>query len=55
MSRRNDLQTCSFTTKECWKLYKSILGLTSDHMFPAMIDGGVVINDNEAKAELVVP
>ena len=52
MNRRNDLQTCSFTTKECWKLYKSILGLTSDHMFPAMIDGGVVINDNEAKAEL---
>ena len=32
--------------------YTSILGITSDHMFPAMIDGGVVINDNEAKAEL---
>ena len=46
------LSNCSFTTKECWSLYKSVLGKTANHDSPPFINNGQLITGNNDKAEL---
>ena len=49
--RLHQLSQSSFSTKECWRLYKSVLGLTSESSYPSIFDGNKVIADDAGKAE----
>ena len=49
-SRLDKLNNSSFTTKECWSLYKSVLGLNTDNTYPSLIYNDRVIDNDTAKA-----
>ena len=40
----------SFSSKECWSLYKSVIGINKDSSYPSLIDNGQVVVDDELKA-----
>ncbi len=46
------LSECSFSTKECWQLYKTVLGMNSDNCYPALVYNDNVISDDCEKATI---
>ena len=46
------LSQCSFTTKECWKLFRSVLGLNAEHNLPPLLVGNNIVTENKAKADI---
>jgi hypothetical protein len=46
------LSNCSFTTKECWNLCKSVLGKSVNHDSPPLINNGELITGNNDKADI---
>ncbi len=48
--RLSDISNCSFSTKQCWTLYKSVLGINSETSYPSLCVNDEVIVDDESKA-----
>jgi len=46
------LSQSDFKTKNCWKLYRSILGIVNDHTCPSLLVQGNNVTDNKAKANV---
>ena len=51
--RINRISTSSFSTKECWSLYRSVLGLNKDSSCPSLIHDNQVYSDSKLKADLL--
>ena len=45
-----DLSISTFSSKECWHLYKKVLGIRSNDSIPALLSNDNVITDNKLKA-----
>ena len=45
-----NISRSSFSSKECWSLYKSVIGINKDSSYPSLIDNGQVVVDDELKA-----
>ena len=46
------LSQSTFTTKACWKLYRSVLGLSTDRHCPSLKHNDRVITDSKSKSNL---
>ncbi len=46
------LSQSSFSTKECWSLYKSVLGINSQSSYPSLNDRGNIVVDDASKANV---
>ena len=49
--RLDELSRSSFNTKECWSLYKSVLGIQKKSSYPSLLVNDTAIDDAKVKAE----